>query len=136
MSLAVLWKVGTTFVATNNVELIICTVIHAVGNFHVFKGTDDFNNRFVRSCWAGFGLSGNMLSVLVLTVLWEVDAKIIETNNLKVSSDRRGLVRNAVLIVIHAGGNLHEFKGADDVNVGRATHSLRATRSPSRMKAE
>jgi len=57
---------------------------------------------------------------LMLAVLWEVCATIFATNNFKVSNDRLGLTRSAILlilfIVIHAVGNLHVFKGPDDFN--------------------
>jgi len=57
---------------------------------------------------------------LMLAVLYEVCATIFATNNFKVSNDRVGLTRSAILlvlfIVIHAVGNLHVFKGPDDFN--------------------
>jgi len=56
----------------------------------------------------------------MLAVLYEVCATIFATNNFKVSNDRLGLTRSAILlvlfIVIHAVGNLHVFKGPDDFN--------------------
>merc|ERR1712107_335838 len=57
---------------------------------------------------------------LLLSVLYEVCATIFTSPNLKVSNDRLGLTRSAILlilfIVIHAVGNLHVFKGSDDFN--------------------
>jgi hypothetical protein len=57
---------------------------------------------------------------LLLSVLWEVGATIFTAKNLKISNDRVGLTRSAILlilfIVIHAVGNLHVFKGPDDFN--------------------
>ena len=45
----------------------------------------------------------------------EVGATIFSAKNLKISNDRLGLTRSAILlilfIVIHAVGNLHVFKG-------------------------
>ncbi|KAL9139005.1 succinate dehydrogenaase [Amphidinium carterae] len=57
---------------------------------------------------------------LILSMLWEVCATIFSTNNFKISNDRVGLTRSAILlilfIVIHAVGNLHVFMGPDDFN--------------------
>jgi predicted heme/steroid binding protein len=57
---------------------------------------------------------------LMLSVLYEVCATIFASNNLKISNDRVGLTRSAILlvlfIVIHAVGNLHVFLGPDDFN--------------------
>merc|ERR1712066_495503 len=57
---------------------------------------------------------------LLLAVLWEVCATIFTVPNFKISNDRLGLTRSAILlilfIVIHAVGNLHVFKGPDDFN--------------------
>jgi len=57
---------------------------------------------------------------LMLAVLWEVCATIFSTKNFKISNDRVGLTRSAILlvlfIVIHAVGNLHVFMGPDDFN--------------------
>merc|ERR1712014_261464 len=57
---------------------------------------------------------------LMLAVLYEVCATIIPWKNLKISNDRVGLTRSAILlilfIVIHAVGNLHVFMGPDDFN--------------------
>merc|ERR1719343_1287789 len=57
---------------------------------------------------------------LFVSILYEVCATIFATNNIKISNDRLGLTRSAILlilfIVIHAGGNLHVFKGPDDFN--------------------
>jgi len=57
---------------------------------------------------------------LLLSVLYEVCATIFTAPNLKLSNDRVGLTRSAILlvlfIVIHAVGNLHVFKGPDDFN--------------------
>ncbi|CAE8585708.1 unnamed protein product [Polarella glacialis] len=57
---------------------------------------------------------------LFVSILYEVGATIFKVNNLKLSNDRVGLTRSAILlilfIVIHAVGNLHVFKGPDDFN--------------------
>merc|ERR1712139_548433 len=57
---------------------------------------------------------------LLLAVLWEVCATIFSAKNLKLSNDRVGLTRSAILLVlfmvIHAVGNLHVFLGPDDFN--------------------
>eukprot|EP00429_Kryptoperidinium_foliaceum_P092320 CAMPEP_0176200698 /NCGR_PEP_ID=MMETSP0121_2-20121125/9192_1 /TAXON_ID=160619 /ORGANISM="Kryptoperidinium foliaceum, Strain CCMP 1326" /LENGTH=453 /DNA_ID=CAMNT_0017539567 /DNA_START=13 /DNA_END=1374 /DNA_ORIENTATION=- len=57
---------------------------------------------------------------LLMSVLYEVCATIFTAPNLKLSNDRLGLTRSAILlilfIVIHAVGNLHVFKGPDDFN--------------------
>merc|ERR1712217_411999 len=57
---------------------------------------------------------------LLVAILYEVCATIFSTNNFKISNDRMGLTRSAILlilfIVIHAVGNLHVFKGPDDFN--------------------
>merc|ERR1712032_179036 len=57
---------------------------------------------------------------LLLSVLYEVCATIFTCKNIKISPDRMGLTRSAILlilfIVIHAVGNLHVFKGPDDFN--------------------
>merc|ERR1712232_515972 len=57
---------------------------------------------------------------LLLAVLYEVCATIFSAPNLKISNDRTGLTRSAILlilfIVIHAVGNLHVFMGPDDFN--------------------
>merc|ERR1711976_1042892 len=57
---------------------------------------------------------------LMLSVLWEVCATIFSAKNFKISNDRVGLTRSAILlilfIVIHAVGNLHVFLGPDDFN--------------------
>merc|ERR1712045_1028012 len=57
---------------------------------------------------------------LLLAVLYEVCATIFTVPNFKVSNDRTGLTRSAILlilfIVIHAVGNLHVFLGPDDFN--------------------
>merc|ERR1712070_345409 len=57
---------------------------------------------------------------LLLSVLYEVCATIFSAKNIKISNDRVGLTRSAILlilfIVIHAVGNLHVFKGPDDFN--------------------
>ncbi|CAE7573497.1 CYTB5-D, partial [Symbiodinium microadriaticum] len=51
---------------------------------------------------------------LLLSVLYEVCATIFSAKNIKISNDRLGLTRSAILlvlfIVIHAVGNLHVFK--------------------------
>jgi len=57
---------------------------------------------------------------LLSAVLYEVCATIFFNNNFKITGDRKGLTRSAILlvlfIVIHAVGNLHVFKGPDDFN--------------------
>merc|ERR1712117_915267 len=57
---------------------------------------------------------------LLLAVLYEVCATIFTVPNFKISNDRTGLTRSAILlilfIVIHAVGNLHVFAGPDDFN--------------------
>jgi hypothetical protein len=57
---------------------------------------------------------------LILAMLYEVCATIFSVKNLKISNDRIGLTRSAILlilfIVIHAVGNLHVFLGPDDFN--------------------
>merc|ERR1712151_91934 len=57
---------------------------------------------------------------LLVAVLYEVCATIFSAPNLKISNDRTGLTRSAILlilfIVIHAVGNLHVFMGPDDFN--------------------
>merc|ERR1712117_462936 len=57
---------------------------------------------------------------LLLAVLYEVCATIFTVPNFKISNDRTGLTRSAILlilfIVIHAVGNLHVFLGPDDFN--------------------
>merc|ERR1712022_49331 len=55
-----------------------------------------------------------------IAVLWEVCATIFSNKNFKITNDRVGLTRSAILlvlfIVIHAVGNLHVFMGPDDFN--------------------
>jgi len=55
---------------------------------------------------------------LWLAILYEVCATIFTAKNLKLSSDRTGLTRSAILLilfmVIHGVGNLHVFMGPDD----------------------
>jgi len=57
---------------------------------------------------------------LWISILYEVCATIFTAKNIKISGDRSGLTRSAILlilfIVIHAVGNLHVFKGPDDFN--------------------
>merc|ERR1711920_226422 len=57
---------------------------------------------------------------LLLSILYEVCATIFSATNIKISNDRSGLTRSAILlilfIVIHAVGNLHVFMGPDDFN--------------------
>merc|ERR1712039_183164 len=57
---------------------------------------------------------------LLIAVLYEVCATIFTVPNFKISNDRMGLTRSAILlilfIVIHAVGNLHVFMGPDDFN--------------------
>merc|ERR1711994_395354 len=60
------------------------------------------------------------MGYLLLAVLYEVCATIFTVPNFKISNDRTGLTRSAILlilfIVIHAVGNLHVFAGPDDFN--------------------
>jgi len=57
---------------------------------------------------------------LMVAILYEVCATIFSAPNIKISNDRTGLTRSAILlilfIVIHAVGNLHVFMGPDDFN--------------------
>merc|ERR1712241_153359 len=57
---------------------------------------------------------------LMLAILYEVCATVFCVPNFKISNDRTGLTRSAILlilfIVIHAVGNLHVFLGPDDFN--------------------
>merc|ERR1711885_83710 len=59
---------------------------------------------------------------LWLTILYNVCATIFPgiSENVKISNDRVGLTRSAILLVlfmvIHAVGNLHVFMGPDDFN--------------------
>merc|ERR1719181_2441660 len=57
---------------------------------------------------------------LWIAILYEVCATIFTVKNFKISNDRTGLTRSAILLilffVIHAVGNLHVFKGPDDFN--------------------
>merc|ERR1712166_551642 len=57
---------------------------------------------------------------LVLAILIEVLKTIFSVKNFKISNDRVGLTRSAILLilfmVIHAVGNLHVFLGPDDFN--------------------
>ena len=52
------------------------TVVHAVGNLHVFKGPDDFNGYgyfYVRLYWTGFGFQANTVEEFVfLSALWHI----------------------------------------------------------------
>ena len=58
--------------------------------------------------------------VLWLAVRLEVGATTFATNNSKVSHDRLGVTRSAILrflfIGVHAVGNLRVFKGPEDFN--------------------
>merc|ERR1719277_1719507 len=80
------------------------------------EGADDNPGVFLINVAAYF----NATWYLLLSVLYEVCATIFSAPNLKVSNDRLGLTRSAILlilfIVIHAVGNLHVFKGPDDFN--------------------
>merc|ERR1719359_2626216 len=55
-----------------------------------------------------------------MAVLYEVCATIFTVKNVKISNDRLGLTRSAILlilfIVIHGVGNLNVFSGPDDFN--------------------
>merc|ERR1712217_952718 len=80
------------------------------------EGADDNPGVFLINVAAYF----NATWYLLLSVLYEVCATIFTVNNIKISNDRLGLTRSAILlvlfIVIHAVGNLHVFKGPDDFN--------------------
>merc|ERR1712107_190029 len=80
------------------------------------EGADDNPGVFLINVAAYF----NATWYLLLSVLYEVCATIFSVNNIKISNDRKGLTRSAILlilfIVIHAVGNLHVFKGPDDFN--------------------
>jgi len=80
------------------------------------EGQDENPGVFLINVKAYF----NATWFLLLSVLYEVCATIFTTNNFKVTGDRLGLTRSAILlilfIVIHAVGNLHVFKGPDDFN--------------------
>merc|ERR1711972_1041577 len=80
------------------------------------EGADDNPGVFLINVAAYF----NATWYLLVSVLYEVCATIFSAPNLKVSNDRLGLTRSAILlilfIVIHAVGNLHVFKGPDDFN--------------------
>merc|ERR1712083_612644 len=80
------------------------------------EGADDNPGGFLINVAAYF----NATWYLLLSVLYEVCATIFSAPNLKVSNDRLGLTRSAILlilfIVIHAVGNLHVFMGPDDFN--------------------
>eukprot|EP00448_Togula_jolla_P024662 CAMPEP_0170591762 /NCGR_PEP_ID=MMETSP0224-20130122/12574_1 /TAXON_ID=285029 /ORGANISM="Togula jolla, Strain CCCM 725" /LENGTH=1051 /DNA_ID=CAMNT_0010915643 /DNA_START=49 /DNA_END=3204 /DNA_ORIENTATION=+ len=97
-----------------------------VANHHAWGHHDDVN-------WRIEGMDDNpgvfLINVkayvfatwyLILAVLWEVCATIFSNKNFKISNDRLGLTRSAILlvlfIVIHAVGNLHVFMGPDDFN--------------------
>jgi len=55
-----------------------------------------------------------------MAILYEVCATVFTAKNIKLSSDRVGLTRSAILLilfmVIHGVGNLHVFMGPDDFN--------------------
>jgi len=57
---------------------------------------------------------------LWMAILYEVCATVFTAKNIKLSSDRVGLTRSAILLVlfmvIHGVGNLHVFMGPDDFN--------------------
>merc|ERR1712107_205368 len=80
------------------------------------EGMDDNPGVFLINVAAYF----NATWYLLLSVLYEVCVTIFSVNNIKISNDRKGLTRSAILlilfIVIHAVGNLHVFKGPDDFN--------------------
>merc|ERR1719401_2987980 len=80
------------------------------------EGADDNPGAFLINVAAYF----NATWYLLVSVLYEVCATIFSAPNLKLSNDRLGLTRSAILlilfIVIHAVGNLHVFKGPDDFN--------------------
>merc|ERR1712232_855765 len=80
------------------------------------EGLDENPGVFIINVAAYF----NATWYLLLAVLYEVCATIFSVPNFKVSNDRKGLTRSAILlilfIVIHAVGNLHVFLGPDDFN--------------------
>ena len=48
---------------------LIFSVVHVVGNLHVFKGPDDFNGHgyfYVRLYWTGFGFQADIVEEYVL----------------------------------------------------------------------
>merc|ERR1739838_776497 len=99
-----------------------------VGNHHAWGETAETNKN-----WRIEGYDDNpgvfLINVkayvfaawyLMIAVLYEVCATIFANKNFKISNDRMGLTRSAILlilfIVIHAVGNLHVFMGPDDFN--------------------
>merc|ERR1712217_990325 len=80
------------------------------------EGADDNPGVFLINVAAYFHATWYLL----ISVLFEVCATIFTAKNIKISNDRKGLTRSAILlilfIVIHAVGNLHVFKGPDDFN--------------------
>merc|ERR1712203_673481 len=81
-----------------------------------FQAYDDTPGVFLINVKAYFHAAW----ALILALLYEVGATIFTAKNIKISSDRKGLTRSAILlvlfIVIHAVGNLHVFMGPDDFN--------------------
>merc|ERR1712187_472203 len=81
-----------------------------------FEGMDDNPGVFIINVKAYFWAA----VYLMMGVLYEVCATIFANKNFKISNDRMGLTRSAILlilfIVIHAVGNLHVFMGPDDFN--------------------
>jgi hypothetical protein len=99
----------------------------AMGNFHAWGESveDKANWRFDRYDNPGVFLINVKAYLfgawyLIMALLWEVCATIFSNQNFKISNDRKGLTRSAILlilfIVIHAVGNLHVFMGPDDFN--------------------
>merc|ERR1719343_1987703 len=88
---------------------------HAGVNWRI-EGMDDNPGVFIINVKAYLGAAW----YLMLAVLFEVCATIFANKNFKISNDRMGLTRSAILlilfIVIHAVGNLHVFMGPDDFN--------------------
>merc|ERR1711979_152612 len=86
-----------------------------MGNWRL-EGADDNPGVFLINVAAYFSAA----CYLLLAVLYEVCATIFTVPNFKISNDRTGLTRSAILlilfIVIHAVGNLHVFMGPDDFN--------------------
>merc|ERR1712233_304370 len=60
------------------------------------------------------------MGYLWMAIIIEVLKTIFSAKNFKISNDRVGLTRSAILLVlfmvIHAVGNLHVFMGPDDFN--------------------
>merc|ERR1712176_1333607 len=98
----------------------------SMANAHAWGHLDGSNWRYQIMDENPGVLIINVQSYLIATwylwiaILYEVCATIFTAKNIKISNDRVGLTRSAILlilfIVIHAVGNLHVFKGPDDFN--------------------